>query len=85
MTADTVSRRAFLSFRLGGPHADPAETTTPDLVDDPFASYAVACGLVNEARPFLADEARRYGISTEDRSDLDILKDIYAKAALPNG
>ncbi|MFD2181514.1 hypothetical protein [Rhodoplanes azumiensis] len=84
MSAAPVTRRAFLAFRLAGaPARDSGETITSDTPDDPFASYDIACALVNEARPFLADEARRYGISMENRTDLEICKAIFAKAAPP--
>jgi hypothetical protein len=77
MTRTTpLTRRAFLSLR-----ADAARGTGDDV--DPFASYAIACAQVNEARPFLADEARRHGIATDNRSDLDIVKEIFAKAQPP--
>ncbi|MBK5958451.1 hypothetical protein CCR97_09550 [Rhodoplanes elegans] len=84
MSADPVTRRAFLAFRLAGaPDREPREETAPETPDDPFASYDIACALVNEARPFLADEARRYEISMENRTDLEICKAIFAKAAPP--
>ncbi|MFL9824664.1 hypothetical protein [Rhodoplanes sp. SY1] len=87
MSAAPVTRRAFLGFRLAGlPDRDGGEmitSDTPGSPDDPFASYHIACALVNEARPFLADEARRYGISMENRTDLEICKAIFAKAAPP--
>ena len=76
MTDRLLTRRALLTMRC----AAAAKTA---VVDDSFSSYALACAQVNEARPFLADEARRYGITTENRTDLEILKDVFAKAKLP--
>jgi hypothetical protein len=75
-----LTRRALLSFRLRE-----ASAPSPTAAASEFAlsSYALACAQVNEARPFLADEARRYGIDTENRSELDILRDVFAKAHLP--
>jgi hypothetical protein len=77
-----LTRRALLTLRgsraSAAPHA-PAN----EVVDDAFSSYALAYAQVNEARPFIADEARRHGIVTENRTELDILKDIFAKAHLP--
>ena len=44
MSADPVTRRAFLAFRLAGaPDREPREETAPETPDDPFASYDIAC------------------------------------------
>jgi len=43
----------------------------------------MACAQVNEARPFLADEARRLNIDTEGKSDLEILKAVFATSGSP--
>lgn len=85
--ASPVTRRALLSFRFAGARANgrAAREVASDFAPDPFGSYEDAYAQVNEARPFLADEARRLGIPTENRSDLDILKEIYAKADTPSG
>ena len=77
MTDGRLTRRALLTLRRA------ATPSNAPVVDDSFSSYALACAQVNEARPFLADEARRYGIATENRTDLEILKDVFAKASLP--
>ena len=82
MTAD-LTRRAFLSFRSLRRGGAPASSPAPAASDLALSSYALACAQVNEARPFLADEARRYGIPTENRSDIDVLRDVFAKAHLP--
>jgi hypothetical protein len=74
---DGASRRRFLFRHL----ADPP----PDGWDLLFGGYEDACAQVNEARPFLADEARRLGIATEGRSDLDILKDVFRSTGPPDG
>lgn len=73
------NRRDFLFRRLR------EATREPDAWDGFFGSYEQACAQVNEARPFLADEARRLGIATEGRSDLDILKDVFRKSGQPVG
>ena len=80
MSDKRLTRRALLTLRTGRP-ATAEDPCAPAA--DPFASYDFACAQVNEARPFLADEARRLGIRTENRSDLDILKDVFAKAHPP--
>lgn len=72
-----LSRRGFLFRRLGEP------VPAPDPWDDYFGSYEEACAQVNEARPFLADEARRLGIPTAGRSDLDVLKDVFRSTGAP--
>lgn len=53
--------------------------------NDYFGSYAQACAQVNEARPFLMDDARRLGIVTEGKTDLEILKAIFATSGQPQG
>jgi hypothetical protein len=75
-----ASRRGFLLRGLAA--APPVE---PDPWDDFFGSYEQACAQVNEAKPFLADEARRLGIPTEGRSDLDVLKDVFRSTGRPRG
>jgi hypothetical protein len=81
MTADpALTRRAFLALRTSKP---PAATTASHAMTLALSSDELACAQIAEARPFLADEARRLGIATENRSDLDILRDVFAKAHLP--
>lgn len=82
--ASPVTRRALLSLRIGSGDA-PAREDAAGSPGDPFASYETAYAQANEARPFLAEEARRLGIATENRSELDILKEIYGKAEWPSG
>jgi hypothetical protein len=74
------SRRGFLLRGLAA-----VAPEAPDPWDDFFGSYELACAQVNEARPFLADEARRLGIPTEGRSDVDILKDVFRSTGQPRG
>jgi len=50
-----------------------------------FGSYELACAQVNEARPFLADEARRLNIDTQGKSDLEILKAVFETTGAPRG
>jgi hypothetical protein len=45
----------------------------------------MACAQVNEARPFLADEARRLNIDTQGKSDLEVLKAVFETTGLPRG
>jgi hypothetical protein len=73
------SRRHFLLGRASAP--EPA----PNPWDEYFGSYEVACAQVNEARPFLADEARRLGIAVEGKSDLEILKAVFESSGSPRG
>jgi hypothetical protein len=72
-----LTRRAFLSFRR---RTEPVAVPQADNADFALSSYELACAQIAEARPFLADEARRHGIATENRSELDILRDVFAKA-----
>jgi hypothetical protein len=75
-TPDPV-RRSFLLGRAKA--AEPA----PNPWDEYFGSYEMACAQVNEARPFLADEARRLGIDVEGKSDLEILKAVFESSGSP--
>lgn len=74
------SRRRFL---LRGAQA-PAQAEGPSW-DDFFGSYEMACAQVNEARPFLADDAARLGIDTAGMSEVEILKAIFATTGRPHG
>jgi hypothetical protein len=76
--ASPVTRRELLSLRLGASAAH-------EPIDDPFASYETAYAQINEARPFLAEEAHRLGIKAENRDDLEIVRKIFSKAELPSG
>ncbi len=78
-TPDLSRRRFFLRG-----NAKPAEPEGPSW-DDYFGSYEMACAQVNEARPFLADDARRLGIDTQGKTDLEILKAIFATTGQPYG
>jgi len=75
-----LSRRNFLLRTTPAPAAqeDPAW-------NEYFGSYAMACAQVNEARPFLMDDAHRLGIATEGKTDLEILKAIFATTGQPHG
>ncbi|MBL0143214.1 MAG: hypothetical protein IPP91_14190 [Betaproteobacteria bacterium] len=75
-----LSRRNFL---LRGITAPP-EPQGPSW-DDFFGSYEMACAQVNEARPFLAEEAKRLGIDTKGKSDVEILKAVFATTGRPQG
>jgi hypothetical protein len=79
-TPPDLSRRGFLLGRTPAPDA-PA----PNPWDQYFGSYEMACAQVNEARPFLADEARRLNIDTEGKSDLEILKAVFETSGPPQG
>jgi hypothetical protein len=80
MTASPhLSRRGFLLGRTR------AEEAAPNPWDEYFGSYEMACAQVNEARPFLADEARRLNIDTEGKSDLEILKAVFETSGSPRG
>ncbi len=74
-----LSRRRFLQGRTQ-PDAAPVNPW-----DAYFGSYEMACAQVNEARPFLADEARRLNIDTQGKSDLEILKAVFESTGLPQG
>jgi hypothetical protein len=72
-------RRRFLRTFLPSARPDPDPTW-----DDYFGSYAIACAQVNEARPFLLDEARRLGIDAAGLSDVEILKAIFMTTGRPD-
>ena len=75
-----LSRRNFLRRSV----TLPDEPQAPSW-EDYFGSYEMACAQVNEARPFLAEDARQLGIDTEGKSDLEILKEIFATTGRPKG
>lgn len=79
-TPPDLSRRNFLRRSV-------TLTTEPEgpSWDDYFGSYEMACAQVNEARPFLEDDARRLGINTQNKTDLEILKAIFATTGQPQG
>jgi|APLow6443716910_1056828.scaffolds.fasta_scaffold574772_2 hypothetical protein len=79
-TPPDLSRRGFLLGRT-----PTAEAPAPNPWDQYFGSYEMACAQVNEARPFLADEARRLNIDTEGKSDLEILKAVFETSGSPQG
>ena len=88
-TPPDLSRRNFLLRSRPSLEASEASEapTTPEAPswNEYFGSYAMACAQVNEARPFLMDDARRLGIETEGKSDLEILKAIFATTGQPHG
>ena len=79
-TSPDLSRRGFLLGRTAA-----AGEPVPNPWDEYFGSYEMACAQVNEARPFLADDARRLNIDTEGKSDLEILKAVFATSGSPRG
>ena len=79
-TQPDLSRRNFLFKGRSDAPAD-AETAW----DSYFGLYEMAYAQVNEARPFLAEDARRLGIDTAGMSDLEILKAIFATTGQPHG
>jgi hypothetical protein len=76
--APDFARRGFLLGRRQS-----AARPEPDPWDEYFGSYEIACAQVSEARPFLADEARRLRIDSEGKSDLEILKAVFASTGHP--
>jgi hypothetical protein len=76
-TEAPLTRRAFLTFRR---RTDAAAAPAADASDYALSCDELACAQLAEARPFLADEARRHGIPTENRTELEILRDVFAKA-----
>jgi len=79
-TTPDLSRRNFLLRSVSAP-AEPEDSSW----DQYFGSYEMACAQVNEARPFLMDDARRLGINTQGKTDLEILKAIFATTGQPLG
>jgi hypothetical protein len=78
-TKPDLSRRNFLLRTV------PAPVPEEPGWEEYFGSYSMACAQVNEARPFLMDDARRLGIATEGKTDLEILKAIFATTGQPHG
>jgi hypothetical protein len=78
-TTPELSRRSFLQGRTQ------PDAQAPNPWDAYFGSYEMACAQVNEARPFLADEARRLNIDTQGKSDLEVLKAVFETTGLPRG
>lgn len=79
-TPPDLSRRNFLLRAV----PEPAAPQGPSW-NEYFGSYEMACAQINEARPFLADDARRLGIDTEGKSELEVLKAIFATTGQPHG
>lgn len=79
-TTPDLSRRNFFLRSVSVP-------VEPEVSpwDEYFGSYEMAYAQVNEARPFLTEDARRLGIDTEGKSDLEILKAIFATTGQPVG
>jgi hypothetical protein len=78
MSAESpLTRRAFLTLRRRAERFTAPDADAPDFA---LSSDELACAQIAEARPFLADEARRHGIPTENRTELEILRDVFAKA-----
>ena len=77
------ARRGFLRRLVSAER--PAPVNAAPTWDDYFSSYALACAQVNEAKPFLLDDARRLGIDTEGLSDVEILKAVFATTGRPGG
>lgn len=82
MAPDLSRRKFLLGRRLDVAVAEPVPA---DPWSGFFESYEQACAQVNEARPFLAEEARRLGISTEGKSDLEIVREVFASSGQPPG
>jgi hypothetical protein len=76
-TETPLTRRALFTFRR---RTGPAAAPVADATEFALSCDELACAQLAEARPFLADEARRLGIPTENRSELEILRDVFAKA-----
>ena len=79
-TKPDLSRRNFLLRRITEPAAPEGYSW-----DEYFGSYEMACAQVKEARPFLMEDARRLGIDTEGKTDLEVLKAIFATTGQPHG
>lgn len=91
MTAHAaLTRRALLSLRLADNDAGASglregNASAGVAHHNVFESDEAACALLSEARPFLAEEARRRGIDVAGRSELDVLKEAFAQADSPSG
>ena len=77
MSTPDLSRRNFI---LRDPERKKAKDFPWDMY---FSSYGMAYAQVNEAGPFLEDDARRLGIDMTGKSDLEILKEIFATSDQP--
>jgi hypothetical protein len=52
-----------------------AQTSTNALDDDSFEAWQP---LIASAKPFLADEVTRLGLSTEGKSEIELLKEVFS-------
>ena len=63
------------------PPPDPVSPEEADADSGPgdfFASFESAYALIDECRPFLAEEARRLGLDTTNMSDLDVVRVLFS-------
>lgn len=87
--SDAVDRRGFFR-RFGGLVPDASTKTAAALpVADPAIDWLgdedSAIAQLNEARPFLMEEARNAGIDVNGKSELAILRELFARAGGPPG
>lgn len=85
----TLDRRGFFR-RLGGLVPDgathssaPVDTTEHSI--DWLGDEDSAIAQLNEARPFLMEDARNAGIDTAGKTELQILRELFARAGGPPG
>jgi len=78
------SRRDVLTFhRPPEPAAADPVTARVLATAEYLSSFEICYPLLDEARPFLKEEAGRLGIETENREELDVLREILARAGMP--
>ncbi len=56
---------------------EPVDALAPSPGDF-FASFESAYALIDECRPFLAEEARRLGLDTTNMTDLDVVRVLFS-------
>lgn len=78
------SRRDVLTFHRPAdpPPTDPALARMLATTEY-LASFENCYALLDEARPFLKEEAERLGIPIDKRDELDVLRDVLAYAETP--
>lgn len=78
-----LDRRGLLRGLVAPLTDDPAAPADPPAAPaaeegDFFAAFETAYALIDECRPFLAEEARRLGLDTTHMTDLDVVRVLFA-------
>jgi hypothetical protein len=69
------SRRNFL-FNI--PEKFQKGQSSSEIIDDEDNSFEKWQPLLASAKPFLDDEVKRLGLSTEGKSEIELLKEVFS-------